>query len=215
MYPTLWVGRTVFSRAHMPILPPVAEPRLHGPPSFAPDLAFYNETKRAMRSSRGRAATQGTSSTPEVDGGRDQVHHPGGHEDRTRTNPSKPQPHDDERAQGLGPRAPRPPAGQEQPQHDHETHPRPGGGSRRPHHESRALQGVQVETPPGYRRWAIAEVESNSNASEDLRMFANWATTFNFTAKDQASRYANTLDWILAQSAAKALVPKFAAVPKH
>ncbi|CAE7244327.1 RE1 [Symbiodinium sp. KB8] len=32
-----------------------------------------------------------------------------------------------------------------------------------------------ADTPEGYQEWAIAEVERSSNASEDLRMYANWA----------------------------------------
>ncbi|CAE7254046.1 GIP [Symbiodinium natans] len=31
-----------------------------------------------------------------------------------------------------------------------------------------------TETPPGYRQWAMREVQENSNASEELRMYAEW-----------------------------------------
>ena len=33
-----------------------------------------------------------------------------------------------------------------------------------------------VDTPVGYRTWAVREVYNNTNASEDLRMFAAWWT---------------------------------------
>ena len=32
-----------------------------------------------------------------------------------------------------------------------------------------------AETPADYQRWAIKETDANDNASEELRMFANWA----------------------------------------
>ncbi|CAE7487110.1 GIP, partial [Symbiodinium necroappetens] len=50
-----------------------------------------------------------------------------------------------------------------------------------------------ADTPEGYQEWAIAEVERSSNASEDLRMYANWARNKNTTVMSSVT-YDASLD---------------------
>eukprot|EP00439_Symbiodinium_sp_Y106_P048767 s3116_g6.t1 len=49
-----------------------------------------------------------------------------------------------------------------------------GGGSQLVMSFGRYKGYLYSETPMGYRKWAMAEVASNPNRSEDLQMYANW-----------------------------------------
>ena len=49
-----------------------------------------------------------------------------------------------------------------------------GGGSQLVMSFGRYKGYLYSETPMGYRKWAMAEVASNPNRSEDLQIYANW-----------------------------------------
>ena len=148
MFPALWIGKSVFSRASMPHSFFGTESSLHGPSSTPPDLTLRDEAERAMGAAKGRAdrrsSSPWSSSTPEVDSAGDPVHHTGRHEGDGRPCTSGTWPNVDQRTRELGSRAPDSTAHQDQSGHTHEDDPRPRGRSERTHPEFRALQGAQV-----------------------------------------------------------------------
>ena len=197
-FPTLWIGKSVFSRASMPHSFFGTEPSFHGPSRAPFDFTLRDEAERAMGAAKGRADRRSsspyTSSAPKVDSAGDPVHHTGGHEGDGRPRASGTWPNVDQRTRELGPRAPGSTA--------HQTN--RGLLMRTIRDLAEGASGHILsfgrfrghkfdETPMGYRRWAVAEVQNNAGASEDLKMFANWAN-YNLSEKDTTKGYVAAQD---------------------